>query len=114
MTGLRPCSQCRRHVTVDERVCPFCETTLPATSPPQPLFGRLSRAAVFTGATLASAAACGGKKKQEPTTTDPPVAQTDAGVIEQTEQTQPAPVQQPESSPAKMPYGAPPARRRIV
>ena len=109
MTDLRPCSGCRRHVSIDERVCPFCETTLTAASPHQPMFGRLSRAAVFAGAALASTA-CGGKKKPDTTTTDQQTAQSDAGVIEE----QPKETEPTDKAPVPMPYGAPPARRRVV
>src|SRR5688572_11979208 len=114
MTDLRPCSGCRRHVSIDERVCPFCETTLSAGSPHQPFFGRMSRAAVFAGAALASAAACGGKKKPDTTTTDPQTAQTDAGVTDEKLPVEKLPDQKEEREIEAMPYGAPPARRRIV
>ena len=111
MTDLRPCSGCRRHVSIDERVCPFCEATLTAASPQQPLFGRLSRAAVFAGAAIASTAACGGKKKPETTTNDQQTVQTDAGMIEEKPPDQKEPA---DKAPMPMPYGAPPARRRVV
>lgn len=110
MTDLRPCPGCRRHVSIDERVCPFCEATLTAASPQQPLFGRLSRAAVFAGAAIASTAACGGKKKPDTTTTDQPTVLTDAGTIEE----QPKDTEPADRAPMPMPYGAPPARRRVV
>lgn len=51
---LRPCSECRRHITQDERTCPFCGAATVLTVARMPrLAGRLSRAAVFAGATLA-------------------------------------------------------------
>jgi hypothetical protein len=55
---LRLCARCRRHVDVSEVECPFCDVTLAASSPSRPLVtaGRLGRAAVFAGATLASTA----------------------------------------------------------
>jgi len=53
---LRPCEQCRRHVTVSESRCPFCGDVLALDGPGLVVpLGRLSRAAVFAGATLAGA-----------------------------------------------------------
>lgn len=108
MTDLRPCSGCRRHVAIGERVCPFCSAALAAAVPRDPLLGRMSRAAVFAGAALASTA-CGGKKaKSDTTTVDQQTAQQDAGVE------QPPPPPPDDKTNIPMPYGAPPARRRIV
>jgi hypothetical protein len=110
MTELRPCGECRRHVSIAERVCPFCSAELAVASPRVPLLGRWSRAAVFAGATLASA--CGGKKaKSDTTNVDQQTQQADAGVTEPPKEPT---TKEPEKAPMPMPYGAPPARRRIV
>jgi hypothetical protein len=88
-------------------VCPFCSAELAAPAPRSALLGRASRAAVFAGAALASSA-CGGKKAKSDTNvnnTEPATA--DAGV----ESPPPPP---PDKNNIPMPYGAPPARRRIV
>jgi hypothetical protein len=55
---LRECPRCRRHVSVRELECPFCDVTLggSSTSVRVAVAGRLSRAAVFAGATLAGTA----------------------------------------------------------
>jgi len=80
-------------------------------SPRDPLLGRLSRAAVFASAALASTA-CGGKKKPEATNVDQTsTQQADAGVETQTT---PPVTKEAEKAPIPMPYGAPPARRRVV
>src|SRR5690606_7068696 len=53
---LVPCVGCRRHVAQGASTCPFCGEALPAdreVPPPRRAAGRLSRAAVFAGATLA-------------------------------------------------------------
>lgn len=113
MTDLRPCSGCRRHVALDERVCPFCEAPLAAVSPKDPLLGRMSRAAVFAGAALASTA-CGGKKAKTENVNNVEQQQSmkqDAGT---TVPEPPDTGKEPERGPVPMPYGAPPARRRVV
>lgn len=90
-----------------ESACPFCGASREVSSPASARLGRVSRAAVFAGVALASSA-CGGKKpKAEPI---------------DNQQTQTAPVDAAvpvEESPRDnsnipMPYGAPPARRRVV
>lgn len=71
MSELAPCPGCRRHVTIDERTCPFCERPLPALRGQHvALVGRVSRAAVFS----AALAACSGDK-QPPAPAPPPPAQ---------------------------------------
>jgi len=114
MSELRPCPACQRHAAIEESSCPFCAAPLPAAEPRPRLRGRLSRAAVFAGAALAATAACGGGKPKTATNANgaPPVA--DAGV-------EPAPADAAEPLPPPepdhmqpMPYGAPPARRRVV
>ena len=107
MTDLRPCLGCRRHVAIDERVCPFCSTELAAGSPRSALLGRASRAAVFAGAALVSTG-CGGKKAKSDTTNQNQTTTADAGV-----ETPPPPPPDDKNN-IPMPYGAPPARRRVV
>jgi hypothetical protein len=102
MTELRPCLDCHRHVAAIESACPFCGAGRTAGVSTMPRLGRLSRAAVFAGAALATAA-CGGKKAKSDTMESNQTQTVDAGVATPAE---PAPI--------PMPYGAPPARRRIV
>jgi len=106
MLDLRPCTACQRHVAITEAACPFCSASLVEAAPRSMPLGRLSRAAVFVGATLATAA-CGGKAKPETNvnTGSNTVQAVDAGVEE--------PVHH-ETNPTPMPYGAPPVRRRVV
>jgi hypothetical protein len=87
-------------------VCPFCGEALAATAPYRVVFGRMSRAVVF-GAALVGTAACGGKKAKTDTNMQNTQTSTvDAGVTETPKE--------PERAPVPMPYGAPPARRRVV
>lgn len=64
--GLRPCGQCRRHVRASEVSCPFCRAEL-APAPPRAagVGGRLGRAAVFAGATVAGSA-CWSQAQPQP------------------------------------------------
>ena len=111
MIDLQPCAACDRHVASTDPACPFCGAAV-SPVPPRPSVRRgLSRAALFASATLATAAACGGgKAKPDPMKTAPTA---DAGVDA-------AAVQDPGKdkieriAPPDMPYGAPPARRRVV
>jgi hypothetical protein len=111
---LTPCAQCHRHVAITETTCPFCGEAREPTPPRPSTFGRMSRAAVFAGAALATTA-CGKKAKQ-------PGPNTSTTTQQQQEQTPPdASPDAPTSEPVKvvphpepMPYGAPPARRRYV
>lgn len=52
---LTPCAHCRRHVSITEVCCPFCRHALPGATPRAVVAGRMSRAAVFVGASLAAA-----------------------------------------------------------
>lgn len=55
--GLRPCGSCRRHVHASEASCPFCRAELAPVAPRfATIGGRLGRAAIFAGATLAGSA----------------------------------------------------------
>jgi len=113
MAELRPCAECRRHVSVDERECPFCSAALTAVVPTRVVLGRVSRAAVFASAALATTACGPAKRSNVPA----PQQLPDAAVKlpDETKQTDQQPEKtEPEPSPAKMPYGAPPARRRVV
>lgn len=106
MNELLPCGECRRHVAVTASTCPFCGATREASTPASARLGRLSRAAVFAGAALATTA-CGGKKpKSEPVDNHQNQSAVDAAVPETTTP--------PDNSNIPMPYGAPPARRRVV
>jgi hypothetical protein len=114
MSELRPCEGCRRHVSVTDAACPFCGTAREVAEPVAARFGRASRAAVFAGAALASTA-CGGKKPAAQTVdnhANEAEVQADAGVPTQPDQTEPHDPNNPNNIP--MPYGAPPARRRVV
>lgn len=115
MSELRPCTACDRHVAIDEPSCPFCAAPLEPAVPRPRIRGRLSRAAVFATATLATAAACGGgKAKPDPTKPDPmPAASADAGVPPADAAEVTPPHRDPDHFIPK-PYGAPPARRRLV
>jgi hypothetical protein len=107
---LRVCVECRRHVAVSETACPFCGTSGVSEAPASARLGRLSRAAVFAGAALATTA-CGGKK---------PKAENIENTQQQTTSTADAAVEPTTVAPPDdrsnipMPYGAPPARRRVV
>src|ERR1044071_5628727 len=108
MTDLKVCVGCRRHVAIDERSCPFCGAAQSTAAPTSSLLGRASRAAVFAGAALATTA-CGGKKPKADNVQnhDNQAAQVDAGVETPPDKTNP-------DNNVPMPYGAPPARRRVV
>ena len=110
MTDLKVCTGCRRHVASTESVCPFCSADQSVAAPTSGLLGRASRAAVFAGAALASTAACGGKKpKADNVQNQNTAAQVDAGTTQQ----EPDKTHVPDNN-VPMPYGAPPARRRVV
>ena len=107
---LTPCGECRRHVDVSEAACPFCSAPLTAEPARSSRLGRMSRAAVFASAALAGSA-CGGKKPADTMNNKSGgdvTASSDAGV----EQPPPPPPDDRNNIP--MPYGAPPARSRVV
>lgn len=131
MTELHPCPGCRRHVR-DER-CPFCGVTPTRREPIDLGIGRVSRAVVFASATLAAAGACGGAKHKpasdemgEPRhhggggCTEPDQKQIDelekkkADAKTDEEKAEIDKQLDEARQPQCMPYGAPPARRRIV
>jgi hypothetical protein len=109
MGELRPCVECRRHVSIEAVSCPFCGAARDEEPAAALRLGRMSRAAVFAGAALASTA-CGGSKAKadKPIDNTQQTASADAGV----EQPPPPPPNDPNNIP--MPYGAPPARKRVV
>lgn len=135
---LSPCPSCKRHVAIDAASCPFCAIALAPASPAVDP-GRLSRAAVFAfgAATLASTAlgACWTNKSepqhvQQHTTAVPDAAvaaqpdaaaapQPDAAVVQKANPNwephyQNHPCYNTPQGPVCAPYGAPPARRRVV
>lgn len=137
MIDLRPCPACRRHVGVDEAACPFCAAPIAAAPGPtgrRAAGGRLTRAAIFAGA-VAAAGACG---SSEPKAEDPQggdlqqesvEGRDDAGAAGEVMLSSPAdaavvPEPDPDeerrldrvydSNNIPMPYGAPPARNRLV
>jgi hypothetical protein len=133
MSPLRECQECHRHIRLSESVCPFCSQAVSASSSRSPL-----RAAIFAGAIAgASAMGCGDAKPavEDPsdTTDSVQVGQSDAMFAspvdsetvdgesqeERDEEVDPREnwdrkrrVSDPNQPP--MPYGAPPARRRLV
>jgi len=136
MTAYTPCETCKRHIK--DVHCPFCGT--PASSDGRvAALGRMSRAMVFASATLA-AAACGGSQKKTDTTPDngnarveeedrnyqnhpcydPDPAQVAAAQKKvdeaKTDEEREAAQQELQrvNQPMCAPYGAPPARRRVV
>src|SRR5687767_9454598 len=108
MAELKPCVECRRHIAITEVACPFCGASVELVPVPSSRLGRVSRAAVFAGAALA-VGACGGKKTK-PQQQQQQTAPADAAVEKpkDPDRTKPDPNNVP------MPYGAPPARRRVV
>lgn len=111
---LTPCARCHRHVSITESTCPFCSEPREPTLPRSTTFGRMSRAAVFAGAALATTA-CGKKAKQ------PGPNPSTSTTTQQQQEQQPEPPDAATSAPVvvdphpePMPYGAPPARRRYV
>jgi hypothetical protein len=113
MSDLRPCVECRRHVSIAEHACPFCGAAREPAAAAGQRFKRVSRAAVFAGAALASTA-CGGKKPKTDTIDNQQGAMQADGGVPQTppDNTDPNDPNNPNNIP--MPYGAPPARRRVV
>jgi hypothetical protein len=137
MTAYSPCPSCRRHIK--DATCPFCGT-LSSQSDRSPGLGRVSRAVVFAGVTVA--AACGGSQKKTTTPDDnaerrleekedrrhyqdhpcydPDPAQVAAAQKKvdeaKTDEERSAAQQELQrvNQPMCAPYGAPPARRRIV
>lgn len=69
---------------------------------------------VFAAATLASTAGCdkGTKPKSPPAVTPKDAQALDAGQVEPPKP--PPPKETPDAMPLPAPYGAPPARRRLV
>jgi hypothetical protein len=107
-------------VSIDEPSCPFCgavdrrqESSALRSSGNRG--ARMSRAALFASATLATAAACGGgKPKPVDTTNTGSGSETVQAVDAGTEPADAPNVRVREQRLPNMPYGAPPARRRVV
>ena len=131
MTELAPCTACRRHVAVAETACPFCGVALPARAAEPFAAQRLARAAVFVaGAALVGAglASCWTSSSPRDSKVVDHKTTADAGVgdappdpdVEDNTNRQRHPGGGGCVSPGNgqppvcMPYGAPPARRRVV
>jgi hypothetical protein len=117
MLALEPCPHCQRHVAITEAACPFCAGALPTMAPRTFGLRGMSRAAVFAGATLATA--CGGAKHpvEAQHVARPPAMTADAGVASADAATAPdeiVPTSPIYDHQIPKPYGAPPARRRVV
>ena len=136
MSELSPCPRCHRHVR--EAICPFCSAPT-VRREPIATFGKMSRAMVFASATL-TATGCGHAQRKPAADEmgeerhhggggcmdpDPqPIAELEHKKAEiEKERDGPqkdAELQQVDEElqrarqPQCMPYGAPPARRRIV
>lgn len=109
MTRLRPCSECQRHVRVDESACPFCDAELEPVEPARRGGSAVTRAAIFAGATLLAAPGCG-DKTPEPKNPDDKV-ETTADAAPPDAPVEPPP---PDDRNIPKPYGAPPNRDRAV
>jgi hypothetical protein len=122
---LDPCAVCRRHVAVTEPACPFCGAALPARTAQAFAPLRLSRAAVFVAG--AALAACGGGKKDSTVQTHAISSDAGVGAPDATATNDDLPDRRQQhhggggctspgngQPPVCMPYGAPPARRRLV
>lgn len=121
---LVPCEGCRRHVAIGTTSCPFCAAPLGANKPARDPLARLSRAAVFIAATTTGC----WTSKTEPKHVDTQVqaAPADAAVADappvakqlpdpdEDRHYQNHPCVDTPQGPMCAPYGAPPARRRIV
>src|SRR5687767_7672596 len=110
MNHLRPCSGCRRHVEASEVSCPFCGVALDAAVAPRVARARLTRAAVFAGAAALgiATAACGGSSEGEPEEGNGGDTAGTGGEGDGDDDGDEA------DHPTPMPYGAPPARDRVV
>lgn len=136
MIELHPCPSCHRHVRGS--ACPFCGARATRREPIDLGVGRVSRAIVFASATLTAASSCahhakpndemgeerhaggGGclppdeerikqlEAQKAEVDKQPPSAEKDASERDLDEQLREA------RMPQCMPYGAPPARRRVV
>jgi hypothetical protein len=119
MPTLLPCPSCNRHVRSADTVCPFCEETMSLAGPQRITPAkRIVQAAVLAGS-LAGASACSGGTddkidggQQASIDADPNQPDADPNVADATPVADADP-NQPDAFP-QMPYGAPPARRRLV
>jgi hypothetical protein len=114
MRSLRPCPSCRRHIRVEESACPFCATPVALSAAPVATpRGRLTRAAVFAAGAAIARTGCGSSKTETGGSPPPPPAQVDAEPIAAEPDAAPA-VAPPAHHNIPKPYGAPPARKRLV
>lgn len=129
---LTPCPACRRHVA--DALCVFCGARVAASAPVDSPLGRVSRAMVMGAALIGGGASCGGKAKQADPQTMPegrpfhhnhPCTTPDAEEIAALEKKKEEAATDDEKmaidrdlqkarQPMCAPYGAPPARRRVV
>lgn len=125
MSQLQECQACHRHIRLSESECPFCNKAVGASNSRSPL-----RAALFAGAIAgASAMGCGDGKPaaSDPTDKGNPVevgqsdamaaspVDTDTDEVEREEEmVDPRENRVSDPNQPPMPYGAPPARRRLV
>lgn len=128
---MQPCAACNRHVR--DSVCPFCGATAVKREPLELGVGRFSRAMVFASATFAATAGCAHHQKQAQTPTEEEkhnaMREHPCGVDQQrvdeaqkkldeakTDEDKQAAQHELDDAriPVCAPYGAPPARRRVV
>jgi len=132
MSDLQPCKACARHVRADDDACPFCQAPIRHRDVrPQLPGGRLTRAAVFAGAigaigptattdaaaARADAAAAVIADAAIPDAALPDAALPDAAPKKKRPRAKPdaaVKLSHPDRAPIPKPYGAPPARRRLV
>ncbi len=122
MAKLQPCAHCKRHVRRNATACPFCGADVePSRRSTRPI-SRLARAAVFSWA-IAGGVACGddgGPSVDATTSQDAPVVAVDAGPNADAANDDAGVADAaPEDAAVTdafvpLPYGAPPARRRLV
>lgn len=78
---LQPCGECGRHVDVNAIICPFCKAACSPREPRAFRAGRLARAAVFAGASLAACDQGGGKQAEHSEVKAPTSAPRVHGVV---------------------------------
>jgi uncharacterized membrane protein YgcG len=115
MIDLTPCSACSRHVRVDAQACPFCGSAIAALAPRAVPRGRLTRAAVFVaGTALAGASGCGGSESAEDGQDYDTTGGGDTGGGSSGGGGDSYNDDDDADHDVAMPYGAPPARSRLV
>ena len=128
---MQPCAACHRHVR--DVICPFCGQVASKRESIEHGVGRFSRAMVFAGATLAASACAHHQKQQSPPPEkewpEQPYQNHPCGVDQQRVDEAQKKVDEAKTDDEKQaaqreldearvpvcaPYGAPPARRRVV